>query len=79
MKDHMQIVAAHEKLIEALAFYADAETYHAIGIFPDRPCGEFINDFSVHEQEIYPEGDQRPGKRAREALMQWFAVINDGD
>lgn len=48
--------------IDALRFYADPATYHAIGFFPDPPCGEFMEDFD----EV--DGDMRPGKRAREAL-----------
>jgi len=46
-------------LIEALAFYADTDTYFAIGIFPDPPCGDFITDFDEHK---------KPGARARKAL-----------
>lgn len=55
------------ELEEALAFYADPDTYCAIGIFPDPPCGEFINDMS----EVHPDyGYNRPmpGARARRAL-----------
>lgn len=49
---------------EALAFYADPETYFAIGFFPDRPCGEFIEDFD--ENYVHDDMDGfRPGKRAR--------------
>lgn len=51
---------------EALRFYANPETYYAIGIFPDPPCGEFIDDFSGVEDHrgVTP----RPGMRARQAL-----------
>lgn len=51
-----------ENLIEALDFYADPETYFAIGFFPDPPCGDFMNDFS------YVDEVARPGKKARIAL-----------
>lgn len=47
---------------EALKFYADPETYFAIGFFPDRPCGEFMSDFSKCADSV------RPGKRARIAF-----------
>jgi hypothetical protein len=47
-----------KELREALEFYADPETYFAVGFFPDPPCGEFMDDFD----------GQRPGKRARAAL-----------
>ena len=47
---------------EALDFYADPETYFAIGFFPDRPCGPFIDDFDDTEL------GRKPGVRARRAL-----------
>jgi hypothetical protein len=55
---------------EALEFYADPETYLAIGFFPDLPCGPFWDDFS----DI--EGMARPGKRARDVLMGQPAVTD---
>jgi hypothetical protein len=53
--------------IEALKFYADPDTYFAIGMFGDAPCGPFLDDF----ENVGGEGnleDFRPGKRARAAL-----------
>lgn len=50
------------KLIDALVFYADPDTYFAIGFFPDPPCGPFMEDFSET-----PLGD-KPGKLARTVL-----------
>jgi hypothetical protein len=56
---------------EALAFYADAETYHAIAFLPDHPCGEFIDDFSEdHGDEHYDRA--MPGKRARACIRSLF-------
>jgi len=49
-------------LIEALNFYADPETYFAISLKPDRPCGPFMEDVSV--TKLGP----KPGKKARETL-----------
>ena len=54
---------------EALEFYANPETYFAIGIFPDRPCGNFINDFS----DTGTLG-VKPGKRARQVLSKEIGV-----
>ena len=57
------------KLSEALYFYADPDTYFAIGFFPDRPCGNFIDDFSDdHGFNNY----DRPmsGKLARKVLFE---------
>jgi len=53
-----------ERLRAALTFYAHPETYFAIGLYPDLPCGEFMEDFS----DTGPSLGQKPGKRAREAL-----------
>lgn len=50
-------------LKKALSFYANPDTYFAIGFFPDRPCGDFINDFE--ETELL---GWKPGKTARAAL-----------
>jgi hypothetical protein len=47
------------KLINALQFYADPDTYFAIGFFPDPPCGAFINDF---------DDFMKPGAKARKIL-----------
>lgn len=52
---------------DVLEFYADPETYFAVGFFPDPPCGDFVNDLS----DDYDHPDMtgpRPGKRARDLL-----------
>lgn len=64
-------VAAGAALREVLEFYADPETYFAIGFFPDFPCGEFENDFEELSGDLgHPDGTPwvKPGKRARQAL-----------
>lgn len=63
-KNQVQYLMEENKRLKlALCFYADPETYFAIGFFPDPPCGEFIDDF-----EEWPQGSPKPGKKAREAL-----------
>src|SRR3972149_4674878 len=56
-------LAAREAVIsdlaEVICFYANPETYFAIGFFPDPPNGKFMDDFD--ETELGP----KPGKRAR--------------
>jgi len=54
---------SYTNMVEAVGFYANPETYVAVGFFPDPPCGEFMDDFSE-------TGDlgRKPGKRARQAL-----------
>ena len=57
------------RVVKVLSFYADPETYFAIGFFPDPPCGEFVDDFD----EDYKHDDMsgpRPGKRAREMMVE---------
>jgi hypothetical protein len=76
MSERAEDVAfAHDRLVAALEFYASPDTYFAIGFFPDPPCGAFMEDFSEHGDLDYADGDQRPGKRAREALQEWFALV----
>lgn len=60
-----------EALAGALEFYADPNTYIAIGFLPDPPCGDFMDDFEELEGELgHPDGGTwtKPGKRARAAL-----------
>jgi hypothetical protein len=54
---------SYPDILDALHFYADPGTYFAIGMFPDSPCGEFIEDFSETT-----EMGMKPGKRARGVL-----------
>ena len=58
---HPEAVA---EVVKALRFYANPETYAAIGFFPDRPCGEFIDDFN----DTGPVFGVKPGVRARAAV-----------
>jgi hypothetical protein len=70
------ILAAAIQLLEALDFYANPDTYHAILAIGDPPCGDFIRDVApLKEDDPYEDyrrdnGDYY-GKRAREALMAW--------
>lgn len=61
--------AKMQPLIEALEFYADPATYHALSVWADPPCGDFVNDYSEdHGDDFYDR--PMPGKTAREALAQ---------
>jgi hypothetical protein len=71
-----QLKTDNEVLIEALEFYADPESYWAIMIIGDQPCGEFAEDISddyEHPAIIGP----RPGKTARTALNSIKRIVND--
>jgi hypothetical protein len=52
-----------EEIIKALEFYANPDTYFAIGFFPDPPCGDFINDF---------DKTKKPGALARKTLKKYY-------
>lgn len=71
-------LVAFEKVLSALAFYGDPDSYFAIGFFPDPPCGEFMKDFSEHGDPNYQPGDRRPGRRAREAIAAWVEAAGQG-
>lgn len=67
----------NETLREALAFYADPETYFAIAFMADPPCGEFADDFEELDGALgHPDGGAwtKPGKRAREAYAAVLGV-----
>jgi hypothetical protein len=73
------ILAAAIQLLEALDFYANPETYHAIAAIGDPPCGDFIRDGApLTESDPYEDyrgdGGGYYGKRAREALAAWRAA-----
>lgn len=59
--------ALADQLAEALSFYADPATYHAIGFWFDQPCGDFANDFDSEHGDFFYEREM-PGKTARTAL-----------
>lgn len=70
-------LSAHKACVEALAFYADPESYHGIMIMVDRPAGEFADDLSEdHGHEGYDR--PMPGKRARKALAALKALEKAG-
>lgn len=75
--DLARVLAAHEQVLHALAFYADPENYHAILIVPDRPAGAFADDFD--DEHGHPEYD-RPmhGSQARAALGAWLDATEIG-
>ena len=58
-------------LLRALHFYADPDSYFAIGILPDRPCGDFADDFETTYDNL-GEKVWRPGKLARETIRKVY-------
>jgi hypothetical protein len=71
------ILAAAIGLVETLEFYGEPESYFALMVVGDAPCGEFIGDtapISEEDAEFYDDfrdGGAYFGKRAREALAAW--------
>lgn len=68
---------ALDQVFEALAFYANPNSYFALAVMADPPGGEFATDMSALTDddkqyfEDYRPGDQYYGKKAREALAAW--------
>lgn len=69
--DKKTLVNHLNELSEALAFYGDPETYHAIAFLPDPPCGEFMEDFGDNDDYDYP----KPGKLARDTYKSLYSEI----
>lgn len=65
-----------KKFSDALVFYAQPETYFAIAVLGDPPCGDFVRDFSKTNNLGY-----KPGKRARRVLdkaeAEWMRAFPD--
>lgn len=67
MTQHEITLAQLDQAIDALAFYANPESYHALVIVGDPPCGGFADDFSDdHGFDYYDR--PMPGALAREVL-----------
>lgn len=60
--DLVALLSDREGLAASLCFYAAPESYFAVSILTDPPCGDFSDDFSE------TEFGQKPGRRARIAL-----------
>jgi hypothetical protein len=76
------ILAAALQLLEAVDFYANPDTYHAVMAIGDSPCGEFIRDVApLTAHDLYVgyrgDGDSYYGRRAREAMAAWQAANQD--
>lgn len=52
-------------LFGTLEFYADVDTWFAVMLMPDPPCGNIVRDYG------YVDDRRKPGRRARIAL-QWI-------
>lgn len=61
-------------LAEALIFYADPESYFAVGFWFDRPCGDFAEDFDGNHNNSMFDRDM-PGAKAREVLRRYYDDI----
>lgn len=74
--DTVRLLGAWEQVLSALSFYADQESYHAVGFYFDRPCGGFDEDFE--EDHGHPYYDRpMPGKQARAALRAWSNAVHN--
>lgn len=60
-------------MVAAVKFYAEADTWFAVALFPDLPCGPIIDDYDEAN-----DGRIRPGKRARAAIAAYNALTVKG-
>jgi hypothetical protein len=74
VKERFPATVALLEIAKTLCFYADPQTYFAIGILPDPPCGEFI-----HDCDDTGELGVKPGKRAREAIKAFNDAMGFGE
>jgi len=56
-------------LFGIVEFYANPDTWVAVSLLPDPPCGDIIRDF-----RLAPDGSHRPGGRAR-LSMYWLVSL----
>jgi len=66
---HLLVADTQELLVQTVQFYGDPESYMAIGFFPDRPCGDFIEDFEDHRRKcsaVVPEPQNGPWSQRRD-------------
>ncbi len=70
-REHRDAMRAIAILSDAVKFYADPATYHAIAFLSDPPAGEFVEDFSYDEDY----GRDMPGKRGREAVKRFNKIV----
>ena len=59
--------------LSALEFYQDPESYFAVAVMGDRPCGEFADDFGF----VNKDWGWRPGQVARRAFKKVGKVVPD--
>ncbi len=60
--------------VEALALYAEPESYHAISLLVDRPCGWFAEDRSLIRGHPFYKRSMH-GAAARRALRSVAKII----
>lgn len=58
--------------VPVIKFYASHETWWAVALMFDPPCGEIMEDFDIDESD--PHQTPRPGKRARDVLRKYAAL-----
>jgi hypothetical protein len=74
-KELLSLKKERKKLVDALWFYGNPETYFGIGFAADKPCGKFENDFEdpqwshpVYGLAWSTVSSSKPGKLARKIL-----------
>ena len=68
-----KIVSNLNNMFDAVVFYANPGTYHAISVLTDPPCGDFAYDFGPNSEYDY----DKPGAVARNALKKILQDIDE--
>lgn len=80
-RSHQRMVRRHDRAlilaIETLALYANPESYHAIAMLYDRPCGWFEGDVSKTDHPHYDR--KMHGAAARKALAKIQKLVTPND
>ena len=80
-RSHQRMVRRHDRAlivaIETLTLYAHPESYHAIRLLCDRPCGWFADDVS---KTGHPHYDRKMhGAAARKALVKIQKLVTQNE
>ena len=60
-------------MLDTLMFYGDPDSYSAITLLLDPPCGDFAYDFDSETEPLSGKYNRKmPGRQAREALEKIF-------
>lgn len=75
-KSKNPVYTAHDQLIAALEFYADADTWSAVSLHSTSRLADDFSPTDKNTRELLRRTNE-PGRRAREALEAWKRVVRE--